>query len=497
MDAPEARYLDRDGALLAYQVVGNGPADVLWVGEAAQHFDLAWTDPEIHAMYERAALYSRAAYMQPRGFGLSEPIRVWPTLEQQAEDVLAVLDAIGMHRATLVGTLTTCGAVTLAAAKAPDRVAALVLFKPFTCGPLAATATEHGWTAETAASYAAGWRSVMERWGSGATIEMWDPVLVTPYNRRLMAMLERCSAPPSYALTYIDVGLNLDLSTVLPAVQAPTRVLYAPTGHEPEPVVRRVAELIPNATFHALAPTPPGASIAEAYVEVWRHLQEAATGAPVRSDANRFLGTVLFTDVVASTELVARIGDARYRDLHAAHQRQVRMSVENAEGRLVNVTGDGTFSLFDGPTRAVRCAEEICRAAAELDIAVRAGVHTGELERTGHDVAGLTVHIGARIGALAQPGEVLVSSTVRDLVLGSGLAFTHRGTHQLKGVPGEWSLCAVSGVDEPRESPPAEPSLETPLDRAALRTARTAPQVMRAAMRVGNAVQRYRARSRS
>ena len=497
MDAPEARYLDRDGALLAYQVVGDGPADVLWLGEAAQHFDLAWTDPEIHAMYEHMASFSRSAFMQQRGLGLSEPIRYWPTIEQQADDVLAVLDAVGMHGVTLAGSLSTCGPVVLAAAKAPDRVAGLVLFRPLVCGPLAATAGEQGWTEDGAATYAAGWRAVMNRWGSGATVEMWDPMLATPYNRRLMAMLERCSATPTFAKTYLDAALGVDYSACLPAVQATTRVLYAPTCYEPRAVVQRVADLIPGATFHELAPTPPGASIGEAFAEVWRHVEELATGQPARPDANRFLGTVLFTDVVASTELVVRIGDARYRDLHAAHQRQVRMSVEKAGGRLVNVTGDGTFSLFDGPTRAVRCAEELCRSAAELDIAVRAGVHTGELERTGHDVTGLTVHIGARIAALAQPGEVLVSSTVRDLVLGSGLAFSDRGAHQLKGVPGEWSLCALSAVDDRSNELPAEPTLETALDRAALRTARTAPQVIRTAMRVGNAVQRYRARSRS
>ena len=495
MDAPEARYLDRDGALLAYQVVGHGPADVLWVGEAAQHFDLAWTDPDIHENYERAAVWSRSGYMQTRGLGLSEPIRYWPTLEQQADDVLAVLDAADMRRATLVGSLTTCAAVGLAAAKAPERVSGLILLKAMPCGPLAPNAHEHGWTAEAAAEYAAGWREVTRRWGSGATLEMFDPVLATPYNRRLMAMLERCSANPAFILTYIEAVLTVDGTPIMPAIQAPTRVLHTPTGHEPEVVVRRVAELIPNATFHSLEPTPPGASIGEAYVHIWRHLKEVATGLPHRPDADRFLGTVLFTDMVASTELLARIGDSRYRDLHGAHERQVRLRVEESGGRLLNVTGDGTLSLFDGPTNAVRCAADICRDAAELGIAVRAGVHAGELERTAHDVTGISAHIGARICALAAPGEVLVSSTVRDLVAGSGLGFTDRGVRELKGVPGRWSVHALADADaEPLELP-AERSIATPLDRAALRTARTAPRAVRAAMRVGNAVQRRRARA--
>jgi class 3 adenylate cyclase/pimeloyl-ACP methyl ester carboxylesterase len=495
VDAPEARYLERDGALLADQVVGTGAVDVLWIGESAQHFDLAWTDPDIHAAYERAAEYSRSVYMQPRGLGLSEPIRYLPTLEQQADDVLAVLDAVGIQRVTLASQLTTCGAAALVAAKAPERVSGLVLFKAIGCGPLAPNAAELGWTPEIGAEYAAGWRAVVQRWGSGASLEMWDPVLATPYNRRLMALLERCSAKPGFARSYIEAALALDYSDVLPAVQVPARVLFAPTGREPIEVVRRVAELIPNATFHELTPTPPGASIGQTYDFVWRHVREMATGVPHSSEAERFLGTVLFTDLVGSTELLARLGDAHYRDLRAAHEREVRLHVEAAGGRLLNVIGDGTISLFDGPTRAIRAAVQIAGAAAALGVQVRAGVHTGELERAGHDVTGMSVHIGARISALAGPGEVLVSSTVRDLVLGSGLSFTDRGAHELKGVPGSWAVFALSAASDSPAELPAEQSIETVLDRAALRTARTAPRAMRYALRVGIAMQRRRPRA--
>jgi class 3 adenylate cyclase len=496
VDAPEARFLERDGALLAYQVVGDGPADVLWVGEAAQHFDLAWTDPDIHGLYEGAAAYSRSAYMQMRGLGLSEPIRYYPTLEQQADDVLAVLDAAGMRGATLVGTLTTCGAITLAAAKAPERVSGVVLFKAIACGPLAADALQHGWTRQTADTYAAGWRAVMDRWGSGGSLDMWDPVLVTPYNRRLMALLERCSATPSYARTYVDTALANDFTPFLALVQASTRVLYAPTCLEPEAVVRRVAELIPNAEFHELTPTPAGASIGEAYLEVWRHVEEMATGRSHHADADRFLGTVMFTDVVASTELLARIGDAEYRDLRAAHERQVRLLVGESGGRLINVIGDGTISVFDGPTRAVRCAQDICRAASDVGVQVPAGVHTGELERAARDVTGLSVHIGARICALAAAGEVLVSGVVRDLVAGSGLTFVDRGAQVLKGVPGRRALYALGSTDAAAVLP-VEAPMTTAFDRMALRSARAAPRTARAMMRLGNAVQRYRARAKA
>lgn len=492
MDAPEARYVERDGALLAYQVVGDGSAELLFVGESAQHFDLAWTDPDIHEAYERAATWSRTAYMQMRGLGLSERIQYWPTPDQQADDVLAVLDAANMRHATLVGSLTTCGAVALAAAKAPDRVAGLVLFKGVACGPLSPDAQQNGWTVEQAAAYAAGWRAVAQRWGSGSTLEMWDPVCATPYNRRLMAMLERCSASPVFAQTYVAEGLAFDYTACLPAIQAPTRVLYAPTAREPEAAVRRTAELIANATFHALEPTPPGASIGDTYVEVWRHVEEVATGQSRQPDTGRFLGTVLFTDLVASTELLVRLGDSSYRELLAAHERQVRLHVEQAGGRLLNVTGDGTFSLFDGPTKAVRCADAIRRDAEQLGVQVRAGVHAGELERTGHDVTGLAVHIGARVGAQAGPGEVLVSRTVHDVVAGSGLSFTSRGERELKGVPGRWELFSLVSAGEQAALLPVEASMATVLDRAALRTARSAPGAMRAVLRIGNAVQRRR-----
>jgi class 3 adenylate cyclase len=495
VDAPDAQYIERDGALLAYQVVGSGPVNVLWMGEGAQHFDLAWTDPSIHDLYERAASYSRTAYLQPRGMGLSEPIQYRPTLEQQADDVLAVLDAAGMERATLVGTLSTSAAVALAAAKAPERVTGLVLLKALPCGPLAPDAEQHGWTAESAATYAASWRAVVERWGTGATLEMWDAVLATPFNRRLMAMLERCSATPAVAKSYLEAGLRVDPTQFVAAIQAPTRVLYIPTSPEPVEVVRRVADLIPHATFHELSPAPPGASIGEAYLEVWQHVEEVATGAPYRADADRFLGTVMFTDVVSSTELLARIGDASYRELRAAHERQVRLLVERAGGRLLNVIGDGTISLFDGPTRAVHCAQQITSAAADSGVEVRVGIHTGELERTGRDVTGLSVHVGARICALADGGEVLVSGVVRDLVAGSRLTFVDRGAHVLKGVPGEWGLYVLAGSQDESPELPAEAPITTALDRMALRTARSAPRAARAMMRVGNAVQRRRART--
>jgi class 3 adenylate cyclase/pimeloyl-ACP methyl ester carboxylesterase len=494
MEPVPTQYIDRDGAALAYQVVGDGPVDVVNFFEMSQHLALAWTDPDIHHVFERSAGFSRTAYLQRRGFGLSDRISYTPTVEQQADDVLAVMDAVGMRRATLVGALGTCGPVSLVAAKAPERVNALVLLSPFAEG-LGSAEELHGWTEAEATDFVEGYRHAISNWGSGAIIDMWDPVLATAFNRRLMGLLERSSATPAAAMSYFEWILELDIQDVLKSVQVPARVLRPLTSPLPEAAARYVADLIPRGTFHTLPATPPGASIGQAFVPITDYIEEVATGTVHSADADRFLGTVLFTDVVSSTELLARVGDASYREMRSAHERLVRLAVDHAAGDLVNVSGDGTLSVFDGPSKAVRCAERICREAAEAGISVRCGVHTGELERDGLNVTGMTVHIGARVGAAAGPGEVLVSRTVHDLVVGSGLEFHSRGEHELKGIPGRWELFAVSHVRGQAGTLPVEKSLQTSMDRMALQSARRVPALSRAALRLANAVERRRARA--
>jgi class 3 adenylate cyclase/pimeloyl-ACP methyl ester carboxylesterase len=494
MDPVPTQYIDRDGAALAYQVVGDGPVDVVNFFEMSQHLALAWTDPDIHHIFERTAGFSRTAYLQRRGFGLSDRISYTPTIEQQADDVLAVMDAVGMRRATLVGTLSTCGAVALVAAKAPERVNALVLLSPFAEG-LGSTEEPHGWTEAEVADFVEGYRHAFANWGSGALIDMWDAALATTFNRRLMGLLERSSATPKAAMSYFESTLKLDIQDVLKSVQVPARVLRSPTSPLPDAAARYVAELIPQGTFHTLPATPPGASIGQAFVPITDYIEEVATGTVHSADADRFLGTVLFTDVVSSTELLASVGDASYRDMRSAHERLVRLAVGNAGGNLVNVSGDGTLSVFDGPSKAVRSAERICREAAEAGIAVRCGVHTGELQRDGLNVTGMTVHIGARVGAAADPGQVLVSRTVHDLVVGSGLKFESCGEQELKGIPGPWELFAVRHAGDQADTLPVEKSMQTSMDKMALQSARRAPALSRAALRMANAFERRRARA--
>jgi class 3 adenylate cyclase/pimeloyl-ACP methyl ester carboxylesterase len=494
MDPVPTHYIDRDGAALAYQVVGEGPVDVVNFMELVFHNDLCWTDPDLHHVFERGATYSRTVYFQRRGFGLSDRITYTPTVEQQADDVLAIMDAVGMDQATLTGTLGTCAAMALVAARAPERVHGLVLFNPIAQG---ANSTEdpQGWTPAESTRYVEGYRHAFANWGSGEIIDMWDPVQGTAYNRRLMGLLERSSATPAAAQAYLEWIMELDIQDVLRSVQVPTRILRVPTNTVPEAASRYVAELVPGATFHLLPATKPGTSMGQAYVPAADHIEEMATGTGHSAESDRFLGTVLFTDVVSSTELLARVGDAKYRDLRSSHERLVRLAVETTGGELLNVSGDGTLSVFDGPSKAVRCAETICRDAAEDGIEVRCGVHTGELERDGVNVTGMSVHLGARVAAAAGPGQVLVSRTVHDLVAGSGLTFQSRGDHELKGIPGRWELFAVTHGGDQADSLPAEKSMQTTMDKMALQSARRAPSFSRAALRLANAFERRRARA--
>jgi class 3 adenylate cyclase/pimeloyl-ACP methyl ester carboxylesterase len=492
MDRP-TRYVDRDGAALAFQSIGQGPAEVVAYLDLTMHLDLSWTDPDIHHVFERYAGFARVTYFQPRGVGLSEPVRRIPTLEEQARDILAVMDEVGVQRATMMAYFTTCGAAAMATAIAPDRFTGLVLVNPIAQG-LRCAPPLHGWTDAEAESYFAGYRRVVEQWGSGWAIDMWDPVQATPYNRRLMGMLERCSCTPIAAQHFLEWFLDLDIQEVLTSVPVPTRVLRLPTNPAPEAAVRHVADLLPLGEYHLLPETLPGSSMGQAIRPVADHVEEMATGREHSPDADRFLGTVLFTDVVSSTDLLARVGDARYRDLRESHERLVRLAVEEAGGSLMTVTGDGTLSVFDGPSRAVRVAERILAESAGIGLQVRAGLHTGELERDGRNVTGMNVHIGARIGALAGAGQVLTSRTVHDLMVGSGMRFSSAGEHELKGVPGSWELFTVARPEVAVPPLPVEESMATPLDRAMLGTARRAPGVGRAAARLGNALQRRRAR---
>ena len=497
MDPAPTEYVDRDGAQLAYQVIGAGSMSVVVHLEVVQHLDLCWTDPHVHRNFERLAGLGRVVIFQRRGFGLSEPVGYVPTAEQQAEDVLAVMDAAGMDRAVLFGTFSTCFPVALVAACAPERVANLLLHVPWADGLPIRSESLPGWTSDEAADYAEAYATGYNQWGSGQVAGLWSSALDSPFNRRLMGLLERSSATPSAARAHGEWFSQVDLTDVFRAIQVPTHVVRQDSDRIPADVVRRVAALIPDAVYRSLPSVSLGFSLGEAYSAIVDYAEEVLLSGDGGHDSNRSLGSIVFTDIVGSTELLVQLGDAGFRRLRDDHERRVHLAVENAGGRLVKVLGDGTLSVFDGPGRAVRCAETIRADAGALGLEIRAGIHTGEIDLAGGDVAGLTVHIAARVATSARPGEILVSQTVRDLVLGSGLAFTDRGEHDLKGVPGRWRLYGLAASGSPVDPVEIGPSMQTIADRSALAAARRMPGTMRTLMRFGNSIQRRRAGQRT
>jgi class 3 adenylate cyclase/pimeloyl-ACP methyl ester carboxylesterase len=490
VDPAPTRYLDRDGSALAYQVVGEGGADIIWNLETIQHPDLSWADPHSHHNFERHSTFARAAMFQRRGVGLSEPVSYVPTLEQQADDVLAVADACGMERPLLIGLFSSCPAVAMAAARAPDRVSGLVLVLPFADGvPSIQGNTPFGWGEAEADEYRRIQQEVLANWGSGRTVELWDPGMDTPYNRRLMGLLERSSMTPAASSAHVRWYSQLDLTPVLRAIRVPTRVLRQATNRVPAAAVRRVAELIDGAEYYELPAVPRGAALGESLIPVIDHVRELVAG-PDALGSPDWLGTVLFTDIVGSTGLLASLGDQRYSALRDEHERTVRMTVEDFGGRLLKVIGDGTLSLFDGPIAAIRCAERLTRDADALGTPIRAGVHTGELQRGGGDVAGMTVHVGARIAGLGGAGEILVSQTVRDLASGSGATFRSHGSHELRGVPGTWELHAVDRLASRADAAVGQPLELSRADAVTLLAARRAPGALRMVARAAARLRR-------
>ena len=488
MTPPDTRYLDREGAGLAYQVFGTGPGEFVYYGSEIMHLDLLWADPHTEANLGAVARNGRLALFQRRGLGLSDRVDYVPTLEQQADDILAVMDAAGMQRAVIGAPGSACGPASLVAARHPDRVAGLCLWLPFpqaidgSCDDPWATDDEVAHMAEVV-------KRVADNWGRGRTMDMWNAEMRSMNNRRLMGMLERSSMSPAEARAHWEWSAGLDFTHLLPAIKVPTRVLIQDRGIVPVSMAERMVAQMPDATLHVMPVPAPGSSIGEAFYPAAMHLVELALGPRKVAEDNRFFGTVLFTDVVSSTKLLAEIGDEEYQRVRTTHEHAVRAAVSDADGQVLSVSGDGTFSLLDMPGAAVRCAERIVREASAAGIGVRCGVHAGELQREVANATGLNVHVGARVMDAAGAGEVFVSRTVRDLVVGSGLEFERIGKKRLAGVPDLWDLYRFDHARSPRNIPVTE-SLQTPMDKVAVQAARRAPRLMRAMAKLANAADR-------
>ena len=441
---PETHYAKSGDVNIAYQVVGDGPLDLVLVHGWVQSFDPGWDIAPIERFYRRLASFSRLILFDKRGTGLSDRVALddLPSLETRMDDMRAVLDAVGSNRAAVLGHSEGGAMCALFAATYPERTQALVMD-----GSAARTrwAPDYplGATDEEIEELE---RSILEGWGlelvrtllqqTGPSIAD-DEELVRAHTRATLR-----AASPAAAAALTRMSATIDIRHVLPAIRVPTLVMFRANEIMAEPS-RYVGERIPGAKIVEL----PGADHMP-----WLGDQDAAlaeieeflTGVRPHPALDRVLATVLFTDIVGSTELAADLGDRRWRDLLEQHNGLVRRELDRFRGRELSTAGDSFLATFDGPARAVACAVSIRDGSRTLGLQIRFGLHTGELELIGSEIRGIAVHTGARVAAKAEPGEVLASSTVRDLVAGSGLEFEDRGSHELKGVPGEWRLYAVS-----------------------------------------------------
>ena len=442
---PETQYAKSGALSIAYQVVGHGPSDIVFAPGFVSHVELGWDLPTLAHTWQRLASFARLIVFDKRGSGLSDRTVGIPTLEERMDDIRAVMDAAGSERATLVG-ISEGGLMSLLfAATYPERTAALVLWASF-ARILYAPDYPIGLSPEVTDRA----RSMVEgEWGNGSTMArlVFTDATQDEAMLRQIGRFERNAATPATALTALHFSIASDVRHILSAVSAPTLVVHR-AGDPFVPVAfgRYLAEHISGAKFVELPGDFHLGASTDSNNDVVDEIEEFLTGVRPQhaQEIDRVLATILFTDIVGSTEKAAQLGDRRWREVLDAHDAAVRRELARAHGREIKMTGDGFVAAFDGPARAIRCAQAISGSARELGLTVRAGIHTGECVVRGDDLSGLALHIGARVAALARPGEVLLTSTVRDLVMGSGARFEDRGTHALKGVPGEWRVLAVT-----------------------------------------------------
>lgn len=441
------RYAEAGNLHIAYRTLGEGAIDLVFISGAISNVELDWDEPRYVSFMERLASAARVITFDSRGVGISDRVAT-PSLEERMDDVRAVLDEIGSRAAVLFGFLDGGAMATLFAATYPDRTRGLVLYG---FQPRRRWAPDYPWGLTPDAAQRqledalTGWNEIERQ--SREELAVTAPSQADHEDMiQWLVRWRRLSTSPGAFADFRRMNLDLDVRHVLPAIRVPTLVLHRPDQKVVSgEVARFVADQIPTATYLEL----PGRDVwpflegsAEMTDAVCSFLTETTT-APPDEESGRVLVTILFTDIAGATDRAAQIGDARWHEMLATHHRLVRQQLARFRGREVDTAGDGFFASFDGPARAIRCATAIGEQVRSLGLEVRAGLHTGECEVLDGKFAGIAVHIGARVAAEAAPGEVLVSSTVRDLVAGSRLRFQDRGEHELKGIPGNWHLYAV------------------------------------------------------
>jgi class 3 adenylate cyclase len=439
--APVAKYARSGDLNIAYIVEGSGPENMVWVPTWISQCEYLWREPTLAATLERFTSFARFITFDRRGSGLSDPMFGAPTLEEQMDDVLAVMDAAGAEKAVVLGTLEGGPMAMLFAATHPDRVKGLALYATFA---RATRDEDYPWPWSTEERDAA-MAELLPHWGEGLLASSVAPTAKdNPSFMEWAGRLERLAASPTTIRRIFDLIGEIDVRHVLPSIRVPTLVMhrredsFINVKH-----AHYIAEHIPNARYVELEGGDNLFSVGDSEAFLGE-IEEFITGARPDREPDRMLATVMFTDIVDSTSRAAELGDADWRQLLERHDSVIRRALERHRGQEVKRTGDGFLATFDGPARAIRAASTIADAVRALGIEVRAGLHTGECEVMNGDIGGLAVHIGSRVMGCAGPGEVLVSSTVKDLVVGAGIDFEDRGERELKGVPGEWRLWAVA-----------------------------------------------------
>jgi pimeloyl-ACP methyl ester carboxylesterase len=435
MAMPVTRYAKSGGVHIAYQVFGSGPIDLVFIPGNVSHIENYWDLPDLARWLLRLTSFARVVMFDKRGTGLSDRVSELPSLDLRMDDARAVMDAVGIERAALLGVSEGGPMAALFAATYPQRCRGLVLYGTFASSFLTPEELE------------ARLRYIDQVWGSGESLPRFAPSRQNdPALQQWWGRFERLGASPAAATELVRMNSQIDISNILSTVRVPTLVIHC-TGDKLVKVEsgRFLAEHIPGARLLELPGDDHFFFIHEqTAIKIGDAVEEFLTGTIAPVEGDRVLATVLFTDIVGSTARAEQLGDYRWHNLLDAHHTTVRRELARCRGKEVKSLGDGFLATFDGPARAVRCACAIAEAVRPLDIQIRSGLHTGEIEITDHDVQGIAVHIAWRVSALAGPGEVLVSRTVKDLVAGSGLRFDERGRHSLKGLQEPMDLYAAS-----------------------------------------------------
>jgi len=433
---PATRYAKSGDVRIAYQVFGDGPVNVVLAPPFVSSIENYWDEPDFARWLLRLGSCARVVMLDKRGTGMSDPVTELPDLDERIDDIRAAMDAAGMHRAAMVGMSEGGPVAALFAATYPERCRALVLYGTF--------AQFSSWI-PTEEGFARFLDYIDTEWGTGGSVPIFAPSRANDSAfRSWWGRFERLGASPAAATALMLMNKKIDITATLPRIRVPTLVVHR-TGDATINVEggRYLAKHIPGARYLEFAGDDHLPFIGDNVAEIAGAIEEFLTGSRAAMSVDRVLATVLFTDIVGSTEKAAELGDRRWRDLLGNHHNTIRRNLARFHGREIKSTGDGVLATFDGPARAVLCACVLAEEVRKLGIEVRAGLHAGECEMIGDDVGGIAVHIGARVAELAGAGEVLVSGTVRDLVVGSGLRFADRGPQSLKGVPGEWRIFAV------------------------------------------------------